>query len=78
VLGDQAVALLRGAPEGTRVSVRRRLPDGSATDAVGYLIGTSATACVIATPRGLVTVAFDTVIAARAVPPPPRTQWTLA
>ncbi|MDM4761766.1 hypothetical protein QT381_01950 [Galbitalea sp. SE-J8] len=70
-LAADAVALLRAAPDGTRVSVRRLLPDGSATDAVGYLSGASDSACVVATVRGLVTIAFDTVVAAREVPPPP-------
>lgn len=69
--GEAAVAFLRTATDGTRVVVRRLLPDGMATDAVGYLSGASDTACVVATPRGLVTIAFDTVIAAKQVPPPP-------
>ena len=37
VLGDDAVAFLRSAPEGPRVVVRHRLDDGQATDAYGTL-----------------------------------------
>jgi hypothetical protein len=70
VQGEQAVAFLRGAADGTRVVVRRLLPDGMATDAVGYLSGASESACVVATTRGLVTIEFGTVIAAKEVPPP--------
>jgi len=69
-----AVAFLRSAPDGTRVVVRYRLPDGSdagATDALGYLSGTSTTECIVATARGLTTIAFADVIAAKEVPPPP-------
>jgi hypothetical protein len=70
VLGEQAVAFLRDAPDATRVVIRYRIDEG-ATDAVGYLSGTSATQVVVATPRGLVTVSFADVIAAKEVPPPP-------
>jgi len=69
-LGAEALAFLRGASEGTRVVIRYSLDDG-ATDAVGYLSGSNDTACVVATPRGLVTVRFADVIAAKEVPPPP-------
>lgn len=71
MLAEAAVAFLRGAPDGTRVSVRRILPDGMATDAVGYLSGSDGRAFVVATARGLVTIDYETVIAAREVPPPP-------
>lgn len=69
-----AVAFLRAAATGTRVVVRYRLPEGdeaAATDALGYLSATSSTECVIATARGLTTIAFADVIAAKEVPPPP-------
>jgi hypothetical protein len=68
------VEFLRGAGDGTRVVIRYALhddPDGSATDAVGYLSGTNATHCVVATVRGLQTIAFADVLAAKEVPPPP-------
>jgi hypothetical protein len=68
------VEFLRSAGDGTRVVVRYALhddPDGAATDALGYLSGTNATHCVIATVRGLTTIAFADVIAAKEVPPPP-------
>jgi len=70
VLGEQAVAFLRDAPEATRVVIRYSL-DVGATDAVGYLSGKNTTQCVVATPRGLVTISFADVIAAKEVPPPP-------
>jgi GNAT superfamily N-acetyltransferase len=54
---------------GTRVVVRRRLPDGSATDVVGTLLATRPDAVRIDTRRGPVDVAVADVVAARAVPP---------
>lgn len=71
VLGDDAVAFLRSAPEGTRVVVRHRLDDGQATDALGWFLRADSTHCAVATKRGLETIAFDRVIAAKEVPPPP-------
>jgi hypothetical protein len=64
---------LRAVSEGTRVVVRYRLKDdvASATDAVGFVSAKGATAIVVATPRGLQTIAFDDVIAAKEVPPAP-------
>lgn len=66
-----AVEFLRAAPAGTRVVTRYLLPDGQATDALGYVSATSATQVVIATVRGLTTVDFVAVVAAKEVPPPP-------
>ena len=73
MLGSAAVDFLKAASDGTRVVIRYTLVDdeAGATDAVGYLSGTSSVACVVATPRGLVTVQFADVIAAKEVPPPP-------
>jgi hypothetical protein len=64
---------LRATAEGTRVVVRYRLHDdaAAATDAVGFVSAHGATSVVIATPRGLQTIALDDVIAAKEVPPPP-------
>lgn len=64
---------LRDVAEGTRVVIRYRLHDQpqSATDALGYVSATSQTQIVVATVRGLVTIAFADVIAAKEVPPPP-------
>lgn len=64
---------LREAADGTRVVIRYRLHDQAegATDAVGFVSAKSATHIVVATPRGLTTIAFDDVIAAKQVPPPP-------
>lgn len=63
----------RGAAEGTRVVIRYRLhgEENAATDAVGYVSAKNATHIVVATVRGLTTIAFDDVIAAKEVPPPP-------
>ena len=66
-----AVEFLRAAPSGTRVVTRYLLPDGQATDALGYVSATSASQVVIATVRGLTTVDFVQVLAAKEVPPPP-------
>ena len=64
---------LRDVAEGTRVVIRYRLHDQpeSATDALGYVSATSQTQIVVATVRGLVTIAFADVIATKEVPPPP-------
>lgn len=65
---------LRGVSEGTRVVIRYRLHDQpeSATDAVGYVSARNETHIVVATVRGLTTIALDDVVAAKEVPPPPR------
>ena len=59
--------------EGTRVVIRYRLHDEAegATDALGYVSAKSQTQIVVATVRGLVTIDFADVIAAKEVPPPP-------
>ena len=67
------VDFLRGANDGTRVVIRYALhgePE-AATDAVGYVSGRNDTHIVVATVRGLTTIAFDDVILAKEVPPPP-------
>ena len=67
------VDFLRGAGDGIRVVIRYRLHDQAegATDAVGYVSGRNETHIVVATARGLTTIAFDDVILAKEVPPPP-------
>jgi len=67
------VEFLKGAGDGTRVVIRYALHGEaeSATDVLGYLSGTDETHCVVASVRGLKTVAFADVIAAKEVPPPP-------
>lgn len=60
---------LRTAPIGQRVTVRYRLPDGSATDAVGPITERDDETLVVETRRrGAVRIRFDTVIAARIIP----------
>ena len=56
---------------GTRVVVRYRLDDGRATDALGWVHVSDATHCVIATKRGIETIALVDIIASKEVPPPP-------
>ena len=56
---------------GVRVVVRRRLPDGSATDVVGTLLATRPDVVVVATARGEVSVDVADVVAAKTVPPRP-------
>ncbi|NIZ91346.1 GNAT family N-acetyltransferase [Kineococcus rubinsiae] len=57
---------------GARVVVRHRLPDGSASDALGELLVVEPAELVVATRRGPVAVRRADVLAAKAVPPPPR------
>lgn len=64
------VHFIRTAPLGTRVVVRRRIPDGL-TDALGYLRAVTATECVVETRHGLRAVPLADVVAAKEVPPPP-------
>jgi hypothetical protein len=71
MLGPDAVAFLRTTTEGTRVVVRHLLADGQATDALGWFLRADNTHCAVATKRGLETIAFAAVIAAKEVPPPP-------
>lgn len=60
---------LRTAPMGQRVTVRYRLPDGSATDAVGPITERDENTFVVETRRrGEVRISFETVIAARIIP----------
>lgn len=62
--------LIRTAPFGTRMTVRRRI-DGGFTDAVGYLRERTETECTVETRHGIVTILLAEVTATRAVPPPP-------
>lgn len=65
---------LRGVEDGTRVVIRYRIYDQpeSASDALGYVSAKDDTHIVVATVRGLTTIAFADVIAAKEVPPPPQ------
>ncbi len=57
---------------GARVVLRHRLPDGSASDALGELVAADDASLVVATRRGEVRVRRGDVLAGKAVPPPPR------
>ena len=60
---------LRTAPIGPRVTVRYRLEDGSATDAVGPIVERDDETIVVETRRrGEVRIVLATVIAARIIP----------
>lgn len=73
MIGPRAVELLRSLTPGSRVVIRHRLPDGSATDALGELTEIAAMTCTVATRRGDAVVEYRHVIAAKRVPsPPPR------
>jgi hypothetical protein len=63
---------LAAAQQGTRVVIRYRLhgEEHGATDAVGFVSAQNATHIVVATKRGLETIALADVIAAKEVPPP--------
>lgn len=65
------VPLVRELVVGSRVVVRHRLPDGSATDALGDLLAQDPATLTIATRRGQVRVARAAVLAAKPVPPAP-------
>ena len=64
---------LAGVAGGTRVVIRYRLHDQpeNATDAIGFVSAKNDTHIVLATMRGLTTIAFADVIAAKRVPSPP-------
>jgi hypothetical protein len=64
-------AFLSAAPMGMRVVIRYRLPDGMATDVIGFVSASDETHVAVASMRGMESVALDTVIAAKEVPPPP-------
>ncbi|MCP2031081.1 hypothetical protein L1277_001172 [Okibacterium sp. HSC-33S16] len=70
-MNADAVDFLRRTTEGTRVVIRYLLDDGQATDALGWFMRADDGACVIAGKRGMETVRFDRVIAAKEVPAPP-------
>lgn len=67
---NTALDRLAGLPLGTRVVVRYRIGDGL-TDALGELSARDSHGCTIATRSGSVTIAYDDVQLAKAVPPPP-------
>ena len=72
--GVGPLAFLRSAPAGMRVVIRYALESGAeagATDALGFVHMSDATHIVVSTKRGLETIAFASVIAAKEVPPPP-------
>ncbi|PWJ52965.1 FR47-like protein [Quadrisphaera granulorum] len=61
---------------GRRVVVRHRLPDGSASDALGELVAADEERLVVVTRRGEVVVPRADVLAAKAVPPAPARRQT--
>ncbi|GGK56392.1 hypothetical protein [Ornithinimicrobium pekingense] len=62
---------LSSVPLGERVTVRHRLPDGRATDAVGVLSARDETSVTLQTRRGQVRVLLASVVVHRRVRPAP-------
>lgn len=56
---------------GRRVVVRYLLPDGRATDALGDLVSVHPDVIVVDGKRGMERIGRATIVAAKAVPPPP-------
>jgi len=75
VIGDDAVRLLGEVALGTRLVVRYRLDEG-ATDALGYLRARTDELCSLDTPRGLISIKFADVVAAKPIPEPPARRRT--
>jgi N-acetylglutamate synthase len=72
VTDPEIVRRLQALPVGTRVSIRRRLPDGRATDAVGDMLASDAEGCTVRTRRhGDQRIRWQDVVAGKPVPPPP-------
>jgi GNAT superfamily N-acetyltransferase len=75
VIADESTPEVWQGRVGQRVVVRHRLPDGSATDAVGPLLAVTPDAggwsLRVAGRRGEVVVALDDVVAGKVVPPRP-------
>ncbi|MFF1382580.1 hypothetical protein ACFVWT_03340 [Arthrobacter sp. NPDC058288] len=61
---------LEGAPLGTRVVVRYRIPEGL-TDALGDLAAINQAECTVRTRRTDVVIPLALVVAAKPVPPAP-------
>ena len=67
---NTALTRLAQLPLGTRMVVRYRI-DGGSTDALGDLSARDSDSCTITTRTGPVTIKYDDVQLAKAVPPPP-------
>lgn len=67
---NSALDRLAQLPLGTRMVVRHRI-DGGLSDALGDLTARDARGCTISTRTGPVTIKYDDVQLAKAVPPPP-------
>lgn len=61
----------RAWPVGVRVVVRRRLPGGGFSDALGDLLAVGPEGVRVATRRGEVDVPADQIVVGKLVPPPP-------
>lgn len=58
-------------PPGTRVVVRRRLPDGMFSDVLGEVVSRDETGLVLATRAGEVAVPAEIIVTGKPIPPPP-------
>lgn len=69
--GGQPVPAWRAWTVGTRVVVRRRLPEGGVGDVLGDLLEVGVDGVVVGTRRGPVPVAGADIVLGKPVPPPP-------
>ncbi|MHA7268913.1 putative acetyltransferase [Arthrobacter sp. HLT1-20] len=67
---NSALERLTQLPLGTRVVIRYRIGSGF-TDALGDLVARDHHGCTVSTRTGAITIMFDDVQLAKAVPPPP-------
>lgn len=67
---NTALSRLAQLPLGTRMVIRYRI-DGGFSDALGDLTARDSLGCTITTRTGAVTIKYDDVQLAKAVPPPP-------
>ncbi|WP_348770059.1 hypothetical protein [Arthrobacter sp. E3] len=67
---NSALERLASLPLGTRMVIRYRI-DGGLTDALGELTERDGISATLATRTGYVTIQYDDVQLAKAVPPPP-------
>ncbi len=61
----------RAWPVGTRVVVRRRLPDGKYSDVLGEVVSREADTLVLETRAGRVEVPAAVIVTGKPIPPPP-------
>lgn len=58
-------------PIGTRVVVRRRLPDGLFSDVLGEVVSRDDVGLILATRTGQVAIPAGIIVTGKPIPPPP-------